>query len=475
MKRTLLKPWLYLTFFCGALALAGIPVVHAEPETAEVEEQAEAEEAEETDKDEAEEQSEENGKEEGTDNEQKAESADPELSQLARERSRLETLNAIAAAKLHNELKELREEKARIEAELELTTAQRNRERRERQDAIALQKLEIEEITHQSALAAAELKSSLREELAELQAAKERVDLETSIAVSEANASIQQAKADEVKMQSRLMELRTEMAEKDAAADRRSYAGNEPVYLKDPVLEDGTLVISDRRISLNGAITTATADYITERINYFNNSNTEYPIFIVIDYSPGGSVMAGYRILKAMESSDAPVHVVVKSFAASMAAAITTLAEESYAYPNAILLHHQLSSVQGGNLTVMREGVEAMEQWWVRLAQPIADKMEISLDEFIKQMYANASTGDWSEFADVAVDLKWVNQVIPRARETSLLRNPDAIEEKENAARTRTSGLEEQKDDKGPYIMLPRLQPYDAWFLHNPDGYYRAP
>ena len=50
-------------------------------------------------------------------------------------------------------------------------------------------------------------------------------------------------------------------------------------------------------------------------------------IFIVIDTSPRGSVMAGYRILKAMESSDAPVHVVVKSFAASMAAAITTLGE----------------------------------------------------------------------------------------------------------------------------------------------------
>ena len=43
--------------------------------------------------------------------------------------------------------------------------------------------------------------------------------------------------------------------------------------------------------------------------------------------------MAGYRILKAMEASDAPVHVVVKSHAASMAACITTLAEQ-YGIPS---------------------------------------------------------------------------------------------------------------------------------------------
>ena len=104
------------------------------------------------------------------------------------------------------------------------------------------------------------------------------------------------------------------------------------------------MVISDRRIPLNGPITNETADYVTTRIHFFNNKDPKLPIFIVIDDSPGGSVMAGYRILKAMEGSDAPVHVVVKSFAASMAAAIATLAKHSYAYPNAVILHHQISA-----------------------------------------------------------------------------------------------------------------------------------
>ena len=54
-------------------------------------------------------------------------------------------------------------------------------------------------------------------------------------------------------------------------------------------------------------------------------------------------------------SSDAPVHVVVKSFAASMAAAITTLAKESYAYPNAVILHHQISSTVFGQLNLTEQ------------------------------------------------------------------------------------------------------------------------
>src|SRR5260221_10572633 len=119
---------------------------------------------------------------------------------------------------------------------------------------------------------------------------------------------------------------------------------------------NGVLSISDRRIALNGVITSETANRVTERINYFNNQNKEFPIFIVIDDSPGGSVMAGYKILKTMHSSSAPVYVVVKSYAASMAAAICTLAQRSFAYPNAVILHHPISNGSHGNLAAQRDG-----------------------------------------------------------------------------------------------------------------------
>ena len=39
-------------------------------------------------------------------------------------------------------------------------------------------------------------------------------------------------------------------------------------------------------------------------------------------------------------------------------AGITTLAKESYAYPNAIILHHQISSTLFGQLNLLRQSIE---------------------------------------------------------------------------------------------------------------------
>ena len=237
--------------------------------------------------------------------------------------------------------------------------------------------------------------------------------------------------------------------------------------------KEGTLIISDRRIALNGVIRSGTADYITSRINYYNNKNEKLPIFIVIDSSPGGSVMEGYRILKSMEGSVAPVYVLVKSLAASMAATITALAEKSFAYPNALFLHHQMSrsiTFMSLNLTEQKELHENSQRWWTRLAKPVADKMGVSLDEFVKQMYENSSRGDWSEFGTEAKKLKWVDQIVERVSETSLLKDPDSEESKYTSE---LSVLKEELNEQGkPVMYLPRLSPMDHYYLYNPDNYY---
>jgi ATP-dependent Clp protease protease subunit len=248
-------------------------------------------------------------------------------------------------------------------------------------------------------------------------------------------------------------------------------------YTKEP-FKDGVLTISDRRIALNGPIWGDTADYIVERIDYFNNQNREFPIFIVIDDSPGGSVMAGYKILKAMEGSPAPVYVVVKSFAASMAAGITTLSKRSFAYPNAIVLHHQILNGAFGNLTQQKENLKELEEWWKRLAAPVAAKMGISLDEFIKRMYQNRSTGDWREFGDGARKLKWVDEIAETIREESYDKNPDAPSapggSPPHAHLDSQPTLQESVDATGHrYVLLPRLNPVDCYYLYNPDNYYR--
>jgi|LakMenEpi03Aug12_release.lakeMendotaPanAssembly.Ray.scaffolds.fasta_scaffold49241_2 ATP-dependent Clp protease protease subunit len=364
------------------------------------------------------------------------------------EAARLESFNKLATETLTQETNGLRAEIAKLKLERELITEKLALESAKRKeavkDAVAESEIEIGRLTRES-------------ELSRIRSEKLAADLK----------SIQSEAALE------LTRLQSEMQTIETREKRETFADSDPIFLENPLRADGMLVISDRRIPLNGMIVGETADFVTSRIDFWNNRNRKLPIFIVIDDCPGGSVMAGYRILKAMEASDAPIHVVVKSFAASMAACITTLAEESYAYPNAVILHHQISSQIAFarlNLTQQKEFFQESNRWWERLAAPVAKKMGISTDEFIEKMYARSSSGDWSEFADEAKKLKWVNHIVDGIHESSITMNPDT-DEKE--ADKKTALVEEIDPDGKVFTYLPRLNPKDVYFLYNPDGYYR--
>jgi ATP-dependent Clp protease protease subunit len=163
--------------------------------------------------------------------------------------------------------------------------------------------------------------------------------------------------------------------------------------------------------------------------------------------------------------------VVVKSFAASMAAIITTLADRSYVYPNAVILHHQMSTVNWGNMTQLKEQLELAREWEKRLDVPVAKKMGISLEEFRKKMYEKNSDGDWEEFGDKAVGYHWAGSVVHEIEETGFIKNPDFVEAKPAKP---PFWLDEKTDEKGQrYVSLPRLDPFDFYFIYNPDRYYR--
>jgi ATP-dependent Clp protease protease subunit len=372
---------------------------------------------------------------------------DPELESRNQEQARLAAENKLEAERLMHSTNAMRAEVARIKLEREL---------------------EMEKL----ALASTKRQVALQAELTELQAEKEKLAEQGELAKLKAEKLTNDLKSLQAESVLELTRLQNDIARIETAEKRARFADAKPVFLKNPLKDNGILVVSDRRIPLNGLITANTADFITSRIQYWNNKDRELPIFIVIDNSPGGSVMAGYRILKAMESSDAPVHVVVKSFAASMAAAITTLAKESYAYPNAVILHHQISSIAGQlNLTEQREFHEESQRWWQRLGTPVANKMGISPEDFIKTMYARSSSGDWSEFGEQAKELKWVNHIVTGIDETSFTKDPDTLVAVPNS---KPVALQEEIDASGrPFVWLPRLTPKDVYFVYNADSYYR--
>ena len=75
-------------------------------------------------------------------------------------------------------------------------------------------------------------------------------------------------------------------------------------------------------------------------------------------------------------------------------------------------------------------GLDRLRRYHARGEPPVAeqslDARDVdTTDEFIEQMYKNASSGDWSEFADEAKRLKWIDHIATSIHETSLLKNPD--------------------------------------------------
>jgi ATP-dependent Clp protease protease subunit len=402
---------------------------------------------------------------------------DSELKALKKEREKLMLENQLEGEKLKKELFELKSERERLSLENGLQREQMTKELTEIGSDVQRLKAEYDFVSKRTALTVAQKKEELDSELMALRAEEERLKLRNSIAAQEVESQLIEIrlkdagyKIEKAKLETEVSRLQGELIKIEKSDLLADQVTDSDKYTLEPYGEGGKLSVSDRRIALNGPIWQQTADYVAERIDYYNNKNTEYPIFLVIDYSPGGSTMAGYQILKSMEGSEAPVYVVLKSFAASMAAAIVTLAEKSFAYPNAVILHHQISWANWGNLTQQRESLGEAEEWWRRLAEPIAAKMDLSLNEFIAEMYKKSSDGDWKEFADEAQRLKWVDELVSQIWETSYDKNPDRF----GPASPHKMEFEEKVDEKGEtYMILPRLRPFDFYYLYNPDAYYR--
>jgi len=379
------------------------------------------------------------------------------LAELELERSEIQTRSALETARLEQELATLKNEVSRMQTESQHARARQSRDG-----------LEAELMLERRALENRVEGLRLEAELQALRHESQRLQAENTLRQEEVKRAQFEAQLAKQSYDAQIAQFRAQL-------DLRSTEDQFRARVIDPIdrvmnpLDGKTLYVSDRRIPLNGPIATGSANFVCDRIDFFNNQSPTEPIFIVIDNCPGGSVMEGYRIVTAIETSRAPIHVVVKSFAASMAAVITTLAPHSYALPNAIILHHQMSSGMFGNLTQQRERLERGFEWSRRLAGPVAKKMGVTEEEFVRLMYENDSNGDWEEFADKAKDLNWVQHIVHEIRETGFRDQPTG------RAGAMPAWMEAMEyDDKGkPVIKLPPLMPFDYYFMYNPDNFWR--
>ena len=402
-----------------------------------------------------------------------------ELLKLQQDKDKLSLQNELAVEKNRQELAQLQAEKEQLLLENELQLAQQTQ---------LLAKLETTK--HQLELENEINVQKNQQQLTELAKEKDRLtllnaiqeeknkqqELQIQLETAKLNLAMAQFEFAKSKQGLSLEELNQKISTREQQEIWESQVNNPQEYLLEPFI-DGHLIISDRKIDLDTVIVSGTADYVNERINYYNNKNTQYPIFLVIDRCYGGSVMEGSKILEVMHNSRAPVYVVVKTLAASMAAVITALAKRSYAYPNAILVHHQMLSFAFGNERQMAEQMAVAQEWTQRIMYPVAQKMGITMAEFTKKMYEQNSDGNWRQFADKAMQLKWVDQIVSDIRDASVTKKPVDIVEvsaAEEEPNLRRQPLTEKTDIRGQrYVELPQLIPLDLYYLYNPHNYYR--
>lgn len=384
-----------------------------------------------------------------------AERQKAELAKLEAEYQRLSLENRLNEERNKRSLDELSAAQRRLAAEnsldeekhkKELADLRQSRERLQQDNDILRERLRAEEMKSNSEKMALDLEGArMASEGARLRLERERLE-------------------------EKVTRLRIDLEERAKKEDWKNQANREPETPSQP-FKDGILTVSDRRLEIDGPIIGGIGQDLIDRIEYFNNVSSA-PIFIVIENCNGGSVMEGQRIIEAIRASRAPVHVVLKGYAFSLAATILAVAPHSYAYPNSVILHHQPLNFNFGNPVQQKESLEKLKEWYRRLDAPIAKKMGISLEQFTEQMYKNDSSGDWQEFGDKAVKLKWVDHVVDQIRETGVTKKPD--ERKSPLERLILLGLKEEVDDRGErFVRLPRLAPYDAYWMHNPDRYFR--
>lgn len=343
-----------------------------------------------------------------------------------------------------------------IRSRLELAESQR-RQAKQASD-LEIKKLEVENRIRQLKAEAAgamdddekselNLKTSIANAKATLATAEKdskRAEFEAEVKLSSAQAAVEYARLEKIGEITRLQKK----------VEERTSGKIE--YPLEP-LADGVLRISDRRIPFNGIVDETLAKFVCDRIAFYNALDKKAPIFIVIDRSPGGSVMSGYQILQAMESSQAPVHVVVKGYAASMAAIVTTMAKQSYVYPQSIVLHHQARTSLSGNQTQLEQQLKWSKIWSERIFVKVANKMGITVDEFVAKMYAAVSTGDWKVLGSEAVKLKWATHVVEHVTEEGVNSTPTVPA----LAALKPNSL------NGTTALNP-LPPFDIWWIYDP-------
>lgn len=132
-------------------------------------------------------------------------------------------------------------------------------------------------------------------------------------------------------------------------------------YCYDDQFEEEDL--NGRRLYLNGEVDESVIDSIVYHIMRFNRMDAgipveeRKPIRLYIN-SPGGSVVDGYGVIDAIQSSETPVYTINLALCASMGFLIYLAGAKRYAMPHSEFLMHDGSTMGYDSAAKMRDRIE---------------------------------------------------------------------------------------------------------------------
>lgn len=109
------------------------------------------------------------------------------------------------------------------------------------------------------------------------------------------------------------------------------------------------------------------------------------PIYLHIT-SYGGSMLAGFRALDAIERSEIPIYTVVDGYAASAATMMSIVGKKRYMTPRSYMLIHQLSSWASGKYWELKDEYKNCKAWMDDIYKIYLNHSTMSREELEQQL-----------------------------------------------------------------------------------------
>jgi ATP-dependent protease ClpP protease subunit len=158
--------------------------------------------------------------------------------------------------------------------------------------------------------------------------------------------------------------------------------------------------------SPNTGIDENMADAFSKQLYDLDKKDSKKEIDVVIR-SGGGDVMAGGRMIEAMDATKAPIVCVVDEYAYSMAAILLEHCDKRYVQKYADVLFHEAAFQLHGQETYFGSEYTHMIRWLNVYEQDVADRLGLPLGE-----YKTRCSHEWWLTAEEAVDNKAADAVV---------------------------------------------------------------